>query len=127
MTAYGEVAAAAARLAANGIHAPPDAWRIACEQRFPNSPSQRSKGCPKGAFLGLCSAGLVRGVPAGSYTHSRLNADYAVNGVEALRSNPSLASSAQRLWRHMSLAPNKAHNSQADVVIALFESGLLAT
>lgn len=127
MTAYGEVAATAAKLAANGIHAPPDAWRIACEQRFPNSSSQRSKGCPKGAFLGLCSAGLVRGVPAGNYTRSRLNADYAVNGFEALRSNPSLVSSAQRLWRHMSPDPSKVHNSQADVVIALFESDLLAT
>lgn len=125
MTAYGEAAVLAARLAATGTHAPPDAWLAAAKQQFPHSCSQQVKGCPKGAFLGLCGAGLVRGIPAGQYTRSKLNAEYAVRGAIALKSNPALAADRTALWGVMCPEPGKAHNSQADVLAALFNSGLL--
>jgi hypothetical protein len=46
--------------------------------------SAQKKGCPRGAFLGLCEEGLVKGIPAGNYTTSKDNKAYAVRAAELL-------------------------------------------
>ena len=92
---------------------------------FPNSPAAQEKGCPRGAFLGLCEEGLVVGVDQGSYTRSTLNKQYAVVGVQRLAANPSLATDATRLWQLVQHGIPKAPNGQMDVVISLWDQGMI--
>ncbi|MCY4245019.1 MAG: hypothetical protein OXE47_06830, partial [Gammaproteobacteria bacterium] len=77
---------------------------------------------PRSAFLGLCEAGLVKGVPPGEYlkkSSKKLNKGYAVKAVSKLIENPKLKdNSPKELWE---LVISKAHDSQMDVVLALWE------
>lgn len=127
MANYGDAAVRAAKLASGEGLAPEDAWRRSAEAAFPNSLASQVKGCPKGAFLGLCEAGLVKGIPRGDYTRSQMNKQYAVNAVAALRRTPALAHDRTALWQTaLGSAGVKNHNGQMDVVIALWISGLIA-
>jgi hypothetical protein len=65
-----EAALMAARDSSAGTN-PKARWDRAMEILYPTSPSARKKGCPRGAFLGLCEEGLVKGIPAGDYTASK--------------------------------------------------------
>jgi ATP dependent DNA ligase C terminal region len=38
------------------------------ERLYPTSPTARRKSCPRGAFLGLCEEGLVKGILPGRYS-----------------------------------------------------------
>jgi hypothetical protein len=126
MANYGDAAVRAARLAQDQHLGPEDAWRRAAAVTFPNSVASQVKGCPKGAFLGLCEAGLVKGIPRGDYTRSQMNKQYAVNAVAALRRSPSLAQDRTALWKSaLGSAAEKNHNGQMDVVVALWTSGLI--
>lgn len=107
---------------------PLDAWNQATIELFgANTPAQR-KGCPKNAFLGLCEEGLVRGIPKGNYMYrsDSLNKAYAIQAVELLKANPELASDRNVLWKEVMKGVKKSHNSQMDVVLALWERGLIA-
>ena len=104
---------------------PSVAWARATASTFPTSQSMQEKGCPKGAFLGLCEEGLVQGVPPGAYTRSQSNKQYAVNAVGRLRQSPAAAIDRAALWRVASNDPGKAHNGQMDVVLALWGAGLI--
>ncbi len=126
MPKYGDAAITAVRLVASGgaKHAA-DAWEVAVDRFFPDSPSSRAKGCPRGAFLGLCESGLVKGVPNGSYTRSKLNKQYAVAAVLILRKRPSLVGDPGQLWQIVVGSAAKVQNSQMDVVLALWKRGLI--
>jgi hypothetical protein len=89
-------------------------------------PSQK-KGCPKGAYLGLCEEGLVNGIPVGSYTTSVDNKRYALRALSLLCSEPSLSGSAKVLWDRVLDMDGKAKapNGQMQVVLALWQKGLL--
>lgn len=102
---------------------PAQAWKNAVAEIYPSKPAARDKGCPKGAFLGLCSAGLVAGVPEGKYTNSRKNSAYAIKAVEALRANPDLAEHPSKLWEKIQEGERISHNGQLDVVICLWFNG----
>ena len=104
---------------------PVEAWAAAAEEVFPDSPSSREKGCPKGAFLGLCEDGVVAGVPPGSYTRSVLNKGYALSGLVALRTRPALEHDPRELWRIATEGTEIQANSQMEVLIALWRDGLL--
>ena len=105
---------------------PPEAWESATTELFgAGTPAQR-KGCPKGAFLGLCQAGYVVGVPSGDYCRSVKNRDYAVAAAELLAREPQLAEDCVRLWQRVLGGVTKQHNSQMHVVLALWRSGLLS-
>jgi hypothetical protein len=109
---YGEAALIAVR------------WESAMAKLYPTSPSARKKGCPRGAFLGLCEEGLVRGIPAGRYTSSKDNKEYAVRAAALLtegKQNWSISS----LWRAVAIDLEKTHNSQMDVVLALWNNDLI--
>ena len=69
MTKYGRATIRALELSIMGIP-PHDAWKQATEELFPNSPTGRDKGCPKGAFLGLCQEGYVKGIAPRKCTDS---------------------------------------------------------
>lgn len=63
---YGEAALMAAR--SSSVDTSPAArWKNAMERLYPTNPSVRKKGCPRGAFLGLCEDGLVKVIPPGQY------------------------------------------------------------
>jgi hypothetical protein len=119
---YGEAALKAARDSSGT--SPANRWESALETLYPTSPSARNKSCPRGPFLGLCEEGLVKGIPAGNYTASKDNKAYAVQAA-ALLTEGSRKWSIGELWRAVSPDPEKAHNSQVDVVLALWKNGLI--
>jgi hypothetical protein len=55
----------ATRQALAGDISPVARWESAMEKLYPTSEAARKKGCPRGAYLGLCEEGLVKGIPAG--------------------------------------------------------------
>jgi hypothetical protein len=125
---YGDVAIRAVeKIRSRTAVSPGAAWDEAAREIFPGRIHRQKKGCPRGAFLGLCDEGLVLNVPAGSYTRSIDNKAYALRAVELLRSAPELAVQGRRaLWNRVE-AKAGSHNSQMDVVLALHQKGLLKT
>jgi hypothetical protein len=128
---YGQAALAAVKLLKNGkaIDAP-EAWGKATTAQFGKGTPAQQKSCPRGAFLGCCEDGLVRGVPHGSYTTSRENKRYAVTAVRLLKTNPRYASISEKdLWlkvlKKLKLPINKAHNNQMDIVVTMYRNGLI--
>ena len=59
MGSYGEVAVKAVDLVTAKNLTAPEAWKVAAKTVFPQSAASQEKGCPKGAFLGLCAAGIL--------------------------------------------------------------------
>jgi hypothetical protein len=100
------------------------AWRLATQKIFEGGAAQK-KSCPKGAFLGLCEEGVVKGVPRDNYTRSKDNKAYALAAWRALRSEPALVHDQNRLWSVARGSRNIRHNEQMDVVTALWRRGLL--
>ncbi|WP_431167235.1 DUF6979 family protein [Tenacibaculum halocynthiae] len=98
-------------------------WHKYVKENFDTKSSQE-KGCPKNAFLGLCEEGLVKGIPKGKYTKSVKNKKYALQAVEILKQNTQTTFSPKELWKQLELG-DKKHNSQMDVVLELWEKGLI--
>jgi hypothetical protein len=121
---YGEAALMAALQGAPADINPIARWESAMEKLYPTSAAARKKGCPRGAFLGLCEEGLVKGIPAGRYTTSRDNKAYAVRAVALLTEGTQLRSTSA-LWRAVTNGAEKAHNSQMDIVLALWNNDLI--
>ena len=120
---YGEAALMAARQGTSAVN-PIARWESAMEKLYPTSPAAQKKGCPRGAFLGLCEEGLVQGIPAGSYTASKANKAYAVHAVTLLTEGTEQRSTSA-LWRAVTNGAEKTHNSQMDVVLALWNNDLI--
>jgi hypothetical protein len=99
-------------------------WEEAVQRLYPSSSTARRKSGPRGAYLGLCEEGLVKGIPAGHYTASKDNKDYAVRAA-ALLIEGKQSWSTSTLWRAVTNDPEKTHNSQMDVVLALWKNGLI--
>ena len=120
---YGEAALMAAGRDFSANSNPIARWDSAMERLYPTSPTARRKTGPRGAFLGLCEEGLVKGTPAGQYAASKDNKSYAVNAAALLAEGKQIWS-ASGLWRAVA-NPEKAHNSQMDVVLALWKNGFI--
>lgn len=127
MGKYGQVALRATALVTKrGYMSPPEAWKVAAREVFPDSPASQTKGCPKSAYLGLCEEGLVVGVPRGNYTNSRDNKAYALKAVRLLVREPALAlQGPDVLWERVMDGERKTPNHQMDVVLALWNQGLI--
>jgi len=127
MNTYGQIAIRATESFARGdFRSPNEAWDSAAQFFFPDSPDSREKGCPKGAYLGLCEIGAIIGIPRGSYTQSRANKEYALSGLELLIDDPMLSeSNPSRIWRMVMSGSTKKHNSQLNVLLALWNSGMI--
>lgn len=123
MSAYGDAAVHAARLCQKQGLDPVAAWTRAVEKYLPTEEG-RKKGCPKSTFLGLCEEGLIKEVPAGHYTSSRLNKGYAVRALQLLNANPALASTSGDLWKAVMAGEPKKPNGQMEVAIALWTAGI---
>lgn len=131
MKGYGDVALRATELAnAKGL-SPREAWDAAAWLLFPRSKASREKSCPKGAFLGLCAAGLVDGMPLGDSKDLELdNAKYAIAAANIIRGvkNVMLVQEAG-LWKKVLAALGikgaLTYNHQLEVVLKLAEARLL--
>lgn len=121
---YGEAALMAAREAGSGDARPIAKWEYAMNELYRTSPTSRKKSRPRGAFLGLCEEGLVKGIPAGNYGASKDDKTYAVGAV-ALLAEGTRSWSTNALWEAVTSDPEKKHNSQMDVVMALWKNGLI--
>jgi len=127
MGSYGDAALLAVSLVSSGkTESAADAWATATKATFPRSASLQKKACPKGAFLGLCEEGLVVDIPSGVYTRSEKNKRYAVDACRILRENPAMAATPDLLWTLVLNGSWMVHNRQMDVVLALWNAGLIA-
>jgi hypothetical protein len=122
---YGEAAIMAARQAASGSINPEAQWESALEKLYPTSPTARRKGGPRGAFLGLCEEGLVKGIPAGHYAATRDNKTCAVRAATLLI-EAKQGWSVSALWQAVTDNPEKPHGGQMDIVMALWKNDLIA-
>ena len=126
MGKYGKVAEVAINeMRSNPVITPEDAWKKAASSVFPESESSQNKGCPRGAFLGLCESGLIKGIPSGEHTRSESNKLYALKAVSILKENPELVSDEKALWSVVMDGEDKTYNYQMDVVISLWRFGLI--
>jgi len=104
---------------------PKEAWGVAVSDIF-ETKSTREKGCPKSTFLSLCEVGS-KGIPKGNYApRVKENKVYALKALEILknRNNNPEKIGAIELWK-LAQNQNKKHNSQMDVVLALWNTGLI--
>jgi len=126
MCKYGDVAVNAAKTA-NESKCPIDLWNEQVEKIFPSSKSSREKPCPKYAFLGLCEAGLVKGINNnGCSTSGSAYKSHALKAVSLLKQTPSLARNKSELWRRVtSPDTTKSNNRAMDVVVALWQAGMI--
>ncbi|OFT01879.1 hypothetical protein HMPREF3107_05255 [Neisseria sp. HMSC31F04] len=126
MNLYGKTAVKAVELFAY-THDIKKAWTEGV-QEFTNSHSARVKGCPKNTFFGLCYAGQIKGIsiqpPQGRKSK---NAEYAILAIHLLKKDMSWANKKAELWAEIQkiIGEEKKHNSQLDVVIALWNEGLI--
>lgn len=126
MNKYGKAAILAVECFIDGVaNSPNKAWDLAVANQFPDSPTMQNKGCPRGAFLGLCEEGLIRGIPTGSYTRSLDNKAYAIQAVEILRTHQKTGWTVMELWSLVMRGKRKKHNEQMDVVLSLWEAGFI--
>ena len=122
---YGEAALMAVREGSASVD-PVSRWKNAMEKLYPTSPLARKKSSPRGAFLGLCEEGLVKGIPAGQYGASRDNKALALRAAELLVAGTQKWSTSA-LWQAVTDDPEMAHNSQMDIVLALWKNGLMVS
>ena len=124
MGKYGQAAVEAAMMLRTGdVRDPRRAWELVTTRIFGAGKSQQVKSCPRGAFLGLASAGLLEGVPGSAHSQIGDNGRYAVEAVGVLRQRPELASNQAALWRAVMGEEDKAPNNQMEVVLALWHGG----
>lgn len=127
MSKYGKAAVIAAKRLRIGKDSDPiDAWNNATRAVFPSSESSQKKGCPKGAFIGLCNEGLIQGLEASNYSKPTKNGQYAVQAIEVLKRNRFIASQPDLLWKKVA-GNTKTENHQMDVVVGLWEAECIST
>ena len=121
---YGEAALIAARLDVPDQVSAADRWDVAVRQLYPEKPYMQKKGAPKSVFLGLCGAGLVKGIKRTEGTPVNRNAQYGVKAVNLLRSGTHR--SITSLWTEVTAGEEEvAHAAQMDVVLALWKNNLI--
>ena len=122
---YGRAAVRAAEMLQEGTPSDPEAaWKRAIALETDSSES-RQKPCPRGAFLGLCAAGVIPGCSTLSSFLRNTNGDYAVRVLRAIQADESLLSDRGRLWKAAIRRGSKRENGQIDVVVSLWTAGLI--
>lgn len=101
---------------------PGERWQDAVQKVYP-TPAGQKKNAPRAAFVGLCEAGLVKGIAAGNYSAGNRNKDYAVAAVALLRAGTH--TTVTQLWSAVTDGDSSEHASQMDVVLALWKNKLI--
>lgn len=114
MSKYGIIAVKAAEYVEQGL-CPRAAWQKASCEVFEEGSAAQKKGCPKNAFIGLFDEKKAR---------TNKNAQYALKAVEYRRDN-SDEIDTRTLWGIVMDGEMKVYNSQMDVVLALWNKGLI--
>jgi hypothetical protein len=83
-----------------------EAYSLSIKGVFETKSSQE-KSCPRNAFLGLCEAGLVKGIPKGDYTKSVKNKEYALKAIDILKKNAETTFSPIELWKKLELGDKR--------------------
>jgi hypothetical protein len=121
---YGEAALMAVRMETYGkALSPAERWDDAVKKLYPTSPAGQKKGAPRTAFVGLCDAGLVKGIAAGNYNSGNRNKDYAIQAVKLLSAGTH--KTVTQLWAAVTEDEEVQHGCQMDVVLALWKNGLI--
>lgn len=121
---YGEAALMAVRMETYGkAITPAERWQDAVAKLYPTTPAAQRKAGPKQAFLGLCEAGLIKGIAAGQYSPSNRNKLYALQAVQMLRAGTH--KTVSQLWGAVNEGNEISHASQMDVVLALWKNDLI--
>jgi hypothetical protein len=111
-----------------------DGLREIWSEEGERSKLSKAEDCPKSTFLGICSSGLVWGIPQIGYSRSVGNRLYGETAIKLLKAFPYLVSqSPEALWSMVrsilkaSPAPDIAqtHNYQMDVVLGLWRKGYI--
>jgi hypothetical protein len=127
MGQFGDAAVLATKLYSSGkACSPREAWKVAISAQS-DKKSVRDKVCPKDAYLGLCEAGYVCGIPPGSYgaPPNNLNGRYVVHAYRMIQVRPQLATDRASLWASVPVPRAANENGQLDVLLALLRNGLL--
>ena len=120
---YGEAALMAVRMELYGKALNPgERWQDAVQKLYP-TPAGQKKNAPRAAFIGLCEAGLVKGIAGGDYAAGNRNKDYAVAAVALLRAGTH--KTVTQLWSAVTDGDGTEHACQMDVVLALWKNGLI--
>lgn len=126
MSDYREVARTARSYVISQGMSPREAWDEAAMKAFKNSASRAKNGYPRGTFLGLCAAGLVKGIPAGEYADRAGDAvTYAPRFIELLRKDPDYEDEPEFLFTDATDGKMLKDNGQLDVVFGLWNHGLI--
>jgi hypothetical protein len=126
MTKYAKAALLAAKIAQRGTNAALT-WEEATISIFGKGTTSQTKSCPKGAFLGLCEEGLVKGVDTGTYlanSAENTSKQYTLAALELLKKERSIPENRNAFWQRIPGTPD-THNGQLDVLFALIEKGLI--
>jgi hypothetical protein len=99
-------------------------WDEAAEFVLTTQLNLRKKAVHVQNFWGYVRRVKVKGVKSGDYTKSKGNKTYATDAFDLLQRSPNLT--AKDLWdKVISNTEPKVHNSQMNVVAALFHEGYL--
>ena len=120
---YGEAAIQTARAEAQYRSHPAERWNEVVKRLYPTSPAAQRKAAPRMAFLSLCEAGLVKGIPSGQYAPLNKEKGYALRAASLLAAGTHATVSS--LWAAVTEGEPVAHNGQMDVVLALWKNGLI--
>ena len=119
---YGEAALLAVKMELYGkALSPLERWQDSVAKVYPTAPVGQKKRGPREAFVGLCEAGLVKGIAAGQYGGVNRNKDYAVEAVRLLKAGTH--KTVSQLWA--AVGDGAEHGAQMDVVLALWKNGLI--
>lgn len=99
-----------------------DLWKEKCKENEFKEASIK-KGCPRLAFIGLCEKNLIKDIEIKNSDKESLNKNYAVEAVKVLKNNKKNYTSKE-LWEEIG-NKDKKHNSQMDIVLALWEKGMI--
>lgn len=99
-----------------------DLWKEKCKENEFKEASIK-KGCPRLAFIGLCENNLIKGIEIKNSDKESLNKNYAVEAVKVLK-NDKRNYTGKELWEEIG-NKDKKHNSQMNIVLALWEKGMI--
>jgi hypothetical protein len=121
---YGEAALMAVRMETYGKTLTPlQRWEDAVAKLYPTTPIGQKKAAPRAAFVGLCEAGLVKGIHGDAFAAPNKNKAYAVGAVALLAAGTH--TTVSQLWAAVTGGEVIPHASQMDVVLALWKNGLI--
>lgn len=99
-----------------------DLWKEKCKKNEFKEASIK-KGCPRLAFIGLCENNLIKDIEVKNSNKESLNKNYAIEATKVLKNNKRNYTSKE-LWEEIG-NKDKKHNSQMNIVLALWEKGMI--